>query len=156
MAAVGNPFRTNIQWSLVLRVDGLTDDDVQRGIDAAKRMLETNRLDPIKGYEAYKMLSLQWHDIIEMGMSLQELQQYKEACCWADAWASVQDAAVKTACQALPNGAIAFWFGLEYLNSEPLDDQTFYKTDVQPLARFKEGVRFNGVHTKQSRQNWGG
>ena len=122
MAIDLDPF-TNIpaDWFYVFTVEGVSAADAERALEITKRHLKAAEVHPYTAFMAHDMLSREWQDILESGITWEEVQEFKPVCVWADIWGDATDAGLEIACRNLPSGAIKTDIRIDWPGNRPYE-----------------------------------
>lgn len=132
-----------LQAFLPIRDDRFYVFDVE-GVSAAE-------VHPCTAFMAHDLLCREWQDILESGMTWEEVEEYKPVCAWAGIWSDATNAALEAACRDLPSGAIDIDVRIDWAGNKPYEAcQSHIKLNPELIEAHKgmdpppKAYRFSG------------
>lgn len=116
-------------WAIKFASDQITEDDVQRGLVAARRVLDAANLHPSTSFIAYQFLNAEWHEFLADRMLATGLDEWAVLCAWADVWEAAEGAATSAALSHLPVGEVRYFFYVSFPNAPEPEDGPYVRDE---------------------------
>jgi hypothetical protein len=93
-------------FHLLLEVEGASAQDLELGLAEARQVLKFHGVDPRPAFRASQIIELMYHDLVESGPSMKDLEPWHEWARLADIWNVAIEAAVVKASTHLSPGKV--------------------------------------------------
>lgn len=121
-------------WAIKFASDQIAEGDAQRGIDAARDVLNAANLHPFTSFIAYEFLNAEWPEFLAARMRATDLEEWAVLCAWADVWEAAEGAATAAALSHLPAGEVRYYFHVAFPGAPQPEDGPYVRDENGEVA----------------------
>lgn len=115
------------EWAIRFSSSSISEDDAQRGIEAARIVLDAANVHPFTAFIAHEFLKAEWQEFLADRMQSSGLEEWGALCAWADVWEAAEIAAVYFALNHLPIQGARYHFHVEFPNAPVQEDRLYVR-----------------------------